>query len=115
MDLDSPYAWFVGLSVGGAAAIAAFTAAKLSTALSVQRRRLLFALAALLAFVTAIAVGVTGIFFALFSGYCEDEGYCSPKWWVFVGVALLGVAIVLGGLMGRAIGEYRRVVSRSAK
>lgn len=78
-------------------------------ALSVQRRRLLFALAALLAFATAVAVGVTGIFFVLFSGYCEDAGYCAPKWWVFVGLALLGAAIVLGGLMGRAISEYRRV------
>ena len=52
---------------------------------------------------------LTGIFLVLFSGYCEDVGYCSPKWWVFVGLALLGVAIVLGGLMGRAIREYSRV------
>ena len=109
MDLDSYHPWFLALSVGGAAAITAFAAAKLSTALSVQRRRLLFGLAALLAFVTAIAVGLTGIFLVLFSGYCEDVGYCAPKWWIFVGLSLLGVAIVLGGLMGRAIGEYRRV------
>jgi hypothetical protein len=109
VDLNSPHGWFLGLSIGGAAAIAAFTAAKLSTALSAQRRRLLFALAALLAFATAIAVGLTGIFFTLFSGYCEDVGYCNPRWWIFVGLALLGVAIMLGGLMGRAIGEYRRV------
>jgi protein-S-isoprenylcysteine O-methyltransferase Ste14 len=107
--LDSPHAWLLALSVGGAAAIAAFTAAKLRTSLSAQRRRLLFALAALLAFVTAIAVALTGILFVLFSGYCEDAGYCEPEWLVFVGLALLGVAIVLGGLMGRAIGEYRRV------
>ena len=63
----------------------------------------------LIAFATAIPVGLTGIFLVLFSGYCEDVGYCSPKWWVFVGFALLGVAIVLGGLMGRAIRDYRRV------
>jgi drug/metabolite transporter (DMT)-like permease len=109
VDLDSYHPWFLGLSVGGAAAIAAFTVAKCTTALSVQRRRLLFALAALTAFATAIGVGLTGIFLVLFSGYCEDVGYCSPKWWAFVGLALLGVAIVLGGLMGRAIREYRRV------
>jgi hypothetical protein len=109
VDVHGYHLWFLGLSVGGAAAIAAFTAARLGMALSVQRRRLLFALAALLAFATAVAVGVTGIFFVLFSGYCEDAGYCEPKWWVFVGLALLGVAIALGGLMGRAISEYRRV------
>jgi protein-S-isoprenylcysteine O-methyltransferase Ste14 len=109
VDLDSYHPWFLGLSVGGAAAIAAFTVAKRSTELSVQRRRLLFALAAIIALATAIAVGLTGIFFVLFSGYCEDVDYCAPKWWVFVGFVLLGVAIVLGGLMGRAIGEYRRV------
>jgi hypothetical protein len=109
VDLDSYHPWFLGLSVSGAAAIAAFTAAKLSPALSVQSRRLLFALAALIAFTTAIGVGLTGIFLVLFSGYCEDVGYCAPKWWVFVGLALFGVAILLGALMGRAIGEYRRV------
>ena len=106
--MDSYHPWFLLLAVGGAAAIAVFTVAKLSAALSPQRRRLLFALAALLAFATAIAVGLTGSFLVLFSGYCEDAGYCSPKWWAFVGIALIGVAIVLGGLMGRAIGEYRR-------
>ena len=110
MDLDSYHPWFLGLSVAVAAAIAVFAVAKLSTALSVERRRLLFALAALLAFATAIAVGLTGIFFVLFSGYCEDVDYCSPEWWIFVGLALLGLAILLGGLMGRAIGEYRRGV-----
>ena len=108
MDVDFQHVWLLGLSLGAVGTVAAFTTAKLSTALSAQRRRLLFALAALLAFGTAIAVGLTGIFFIGFSGYCEDVGYCAPKWWVFVGLSLCGVAIVLGGLMERAIREYRR-------
>jgi hypothetical protein len=109
MDVDFEHAWALGLSLGVAASLAAFAAPKLIPALSPQRRRLLFALAALLAFGTAIPVALTGIFFVVFSGYCEDAGYCEPKWWVFVGLPLLVVAIALGGLMGRAIREYRRV------
>jgi uncharacterized membrane protein SpoIIM required for sporulation len=109
MDVDFQHVWLLVLSLGGMATVAAFTTAKFSTALSAQRRRLLFAVAALLAFGTAVALGLTGIFFVLFSGYCEDVGFCAPTWWVFVGLFLFGVAIVLGGLMGKAIREYRRV------
>jgi hypothetical protein len=59
----------LGLSLGGAGTVAVFATAKLRTALSAERRRLLFALAAVLAFGTAIPVGLTGIFFVIFSGY----------------------------------------------
>ena len=109
MDLDFEDVWVLGLVLGAASALAAFIAAKLSTTQAAQRRRLLFALAAILAFGTAIPVALTGAFFFLFSGYCEDVGYCSPDWWVYVGLSLLGAAIVLVVLMERAIRGYRRV------
>jgi NhaP-type Na+/H+ or K+/H+ antiporter len=77
--VDFQHVWVLALSLGGAAALAAFTAPKLITALSPQRRRLLFALAAVLAFCTASLVGVTGIFFVLFSGYCGTRATASPS------------------------------------
>jgi MFS family permease len=109
MDVDFQHVWVVGLALGGATAIVAFAAGRFSTRVSAHGRRLLFALTALTAFVAAILVGLTGIFFAAFSGYCEDAGYCEPEWWIYVGLLLFGVAIGLGGLMGKAVQEYRRV------
>jgi hypothetical protein len=109
VDLDSYHPWFLGLSLGGASAVAAFITAKLSTGLSAQLRRLLFALAALLAFATTIAVALTGTFFVVFAGYCEDVGFCSPKWWVYVGLSLYVVVIAALVLIVTAIREYRRV------
>jgi hypothetical protein len=108
--MDFEVAWPVGLSIGAVSALALFVIAKRGTSQSPNVRRTLFAVASVLGFSTAIPVALTAIFFTTWAGYCEDAGFCMPKWWVFVGVSLFGAFIALFGLAVRATQEFRRVV-----
>lgn len=74
--MDFEVAWPLGLSLGGLGSVSAFWAGKTAKTLPAQWRRLLCALAALLAAGTAFPVALTGLFFLVFgaTGYCEDYG-----------------------------------------
>jgi hypothetical protein len=108
--MDFVVAWPLGLAFGCASSVAAFLLARRTTA-SPSRRRLLFALAALLAFATSFPVGLTAMFFLAFgaTGYCEDYGGpCAPRSWVPLGVACAAVVVGLVYLIERSIKAYRQ-------
>jgi uncharacterized membrane protein HdeD (DUF308 family) len=110
--MDFEVAWPLGLSLGGLGSLAAFWAGKTAKTLPAQWRRILCALAALLAAGTAFPVALTGLFFLVFgaTGYCEDYGGpCAPGWWVLLGVGLFSVVVGLAYLTARGVKEYRRI------
>lgn len=108
MDFD--LAWPLGLSVAVASSLLAFLVARNAAWLPPRRRQLLFAVAAFLAFGTTIPVALTGAFFFLFGaiGYCEDVGYCAPRWWVVLGLSLFAAVVGLVYLAVKGIQGYRR-------
>jgi hypothetical protein len=108
--MDFAVAWTLGVSLGAGASLAAFLAGKRAVSLPAQRRRLLLAFAAFLAFGTSFPVALTGLFFFVFgaSGYCEDYGGpCAPGWWVSLGLGLFAAVIGLIFLFARGVKEYR--------
>lgn len=110
--MDFAVIWVFGLSFGAVSSVAAFIAGKRRASLPRQRRKGLFALAAFLAFGTAIPVALTGLFFFVFGAtvYCEDYGGpCAPTWWAPVGLSLFGVVLGLLYLAAKGVREYRRI------
>ena len=107
--MDFEVAWPVGLTIGAVSALTLFFIAKRDSSKPPNVRRTLFALASVLGFGTSIPVALTAIFFTTWAGYCEDAGFCMPKWWVFVGLSLFGAFIALFFVAVKATREFRRL------
>jgi hypothetical protein len=102
-------AWPLGLTLAGVTTVALFITAKRRTSQPPNRRRVLFAFASGLGFSTSIAAAPTALYFTVLAGYCEDPGFCMPKWWLLVGLSLFVVVVGLWFLSVKGIQEYRRV------
>ena len=111
MDLDLLHPWSLGLLLACIASAVAFFAGWRGATLRRGHRRLLLALAALVAFGTAFPVGFFGFILVIFGigPYCEDAGYCASRSWVPLGLALFSVAAILLYLTVRSVKEYRRI------
>jgi lysylphosphatidylglycerol synthetase-like protein (DUF2156 family) len=97
-----------GLSLGCLISAAAFLTGWRAFTLRSPHRRLLLATAAVASLVTAFAVAITGFFFVVYAGYCEDAGGpCTPKALAPIGLALFGVAGALLFLLVRSLIELR--------
>jgi hypothetical protein len=108
--LDFDLTWPLGLSVAVVFSLLVFLVARNAAWLGPHRRQLLFAVAAFLAFATSIPVALTGLFFFGFGaiGYCEDAGYCAPRWWIVLGLVFFVAVVGLVYLATKGIQGYRR-------
>jgi hypothetical protein len=109
--MDGEVAWWLGLALACIASVAMFLFGRRIDA-SPGRRRLLFAVAALLAFASAWPVALTGLFYLIFgaTGYCDDPGGgCVSRWWVPIAVFVLLVAFGLAYLTVESVKAYRRI------
>jgi hypothetical protein len=98
--------WSLGQAAGFAGAASCYLLAR--RAREGRRRRILFGLAALLAFATAPPLFLTALFLIAYSGYCEDVGYCSPDWWAPVGGVLIAPLVGLAVLFLLSVAGFRR-------
>jgi hypothetical protein len=104
--MDFLLLWSLGQAAGIAGAASCHLVAR--RARDRRRRRILFGLAALLAFASTPPLLLTALFLILFSGYCEDVGYCSPDWWAAVGGVLIVPLVGLAVLFLLSVAGFRR-------